>query len=181
MLLEVLDICFSYNSHPVLKEVSFKVNQSEIVCLLGENGAGKSTLLKCINRLLLPFRGVVLINQKDISSLSKGEIAKRFAYVPQNTSLSELTVYETILLGRKPYFNWRVNKQDYEIVDEIIKELSLEHLVMKPLSKLSGGERQKVIIARALAQYPKVLLLDEPTSNLDLKNQFEIMSLLKGS
>ena len=180
MVLDVLGIHFSYNSHPILEDISFKVRRGELICILGVNGAGKSTLLKCLNRILTPVKGSVLINGNNLFSINREELGKKFAFIPQNPPSSSLTVYETILLGRKPYFNWRVKKQDHEIVGKIIKDLSLESLVLKPLSQLSGGERQKVVIARALAQKPEVLLFDEPTSNLDIKNQLEIMSTIKG-
>jgi len=177
--LKVADIYFSYNSHPVLSNVSFCLERGQIMCVLGVNGAGKSTLLKCLNRILEPHRGTVLLDGADLSSMNHGRIAQLIAYVPQRYPESGLTVFESVLMGRKPHIRWSMGGGNYALAETIIRQIGLEHLAMRPISTLSGGELQKVVIARALAQSPQVLLLDEPTSNLDLKNQLEVMELIR--
>lgn len=179
MKLHVAGISFAYNSHAVLKNIDFMLKEGQILCLLGINGAGKSTLLKCINRLLKPWDGAVFIGQEDILSMTRNDIAKEIGYVPQKNPESTLNVFDVILLGRKPHLKWTARKQDYEIVEQIIHDMGLDNLAMRPVNRLSGGEAQKVVIARALAQSPSILLLDEPTSNLDLKNQLEIMGMVR--
>lgn len=179
MVVELSGIRFSYNSKPVLDNISFQIDKPGLICILGVNGAGKSTLLKCINRILRPKAGAVLIENQDIKEIHPKEIARKMGYVPQRHREEEITVYEAILLGRKPHINWVLREEDHLIVEQIIEELGLRDLAMRSVLSLSGGEFQKVLIARALAQEPKVLLLDEPISNLDLKNQLEVMELIK--
>ncbi len=179
MILSVNGIEFSYPSKMVLKNVKFKVDKGEVVSILGINGAGKSTLLKCINKILTPLKGTVLIDHFAIQQLNNVEIAQKMAYVPQNTISNYLTVFDTVLLGRKPYIKWDASKKDLEITSNILKLMQLEKYALRPTNELSGGELQKVIIARALVQEPKVLLLDEPANNLDLKNQIEVMKIIR--
>ena len=171
-------ICFSYNSHPVLSKVSFKVESGEMMCILGVNGAGKSTLLKCLNRILSPRQGTVLLDGKELLNMSRVEVARRMGYVPQRHADTCLNVFETVLMGRKPHMGWKAGPEDYAVVESILRRIGLEPLLMRRVCDLSGGQIQKVIIARALAQTPRILLLDEPTSNLDLKNQLEVMGLI---
>jgi len=179
MKLTVAGIHFSYNSHPVLSEVGFSLDCGQVMCVLGVNGAGKSTLLKCLNRILEPQRGSVRLGADDLLSMSQNDIAQRVGYVPQRHPETRLSVFESVLLGRKPHIRWTVTKDDYALVEAVIRQIGLEHLAMRPVDDLSGGEVQKVIIARALAQAPKILLLDEPTSNLDLRNQIDVMALIR--
>ena len=179
MILSVAGIRFSYNSHPVLRDVGFDLPGGKILGLLGTNGAGKSTLLKCLNRILRPERATIQIGGRDISSMHGNEIARHFGYVPQRYGEGLLTVFDEVLLGRRPYIGWRATRHDLEVVEEILKLMGLQDLAYKQTDRLSGGELQKVILARALAQEPEVLLLDEPTSNLDLKNQLQVMDLVR--
>lgn len=179
MNLEVTNIRFSYNGHPVLSDVTFSIESGRVVCVLGVNGAGKSTLLKCLNRILKPKTGAVLANGEDLLHLSRNRIARLIGYVPQRHPETQLTVFEAVLMGRKPHIQWSLGHADYTLVEETIKQMGIENLAMRKVCDLSGGEVQKVIIARALAQSPEVLLLDEPTSNLDLKNQLEVMRLVR--
>lgn len=172
-------ICFSYNSSPVLSDVSFKIESGKMMCILGVNGAGKSTLLKCLNRILSPRQGTVLLDGKQLLNMSRTEVALHIGYVPQRHSDTSMSVFETVLMGRKPHMGWKAGSNDYTVVEEILQRIGLEPLSMRRVCDLSGGQLQKVIIARALAQTPKILLLDEPTSNLDLKNQLEVMSLIQ--
>lgn len=179
MILNVDGIEFSYPSKNVLKNIKFSVNRGEVVSILGINGAGKSTLLKCINRILKPQKGTVFIDEFDLRQLSGKKIAQKMAYVPQNISENNfMTVFDTVLLGRKPYIEWDATEKDLEITGNILKLMQLEKYALHNAFELSGGELQKVIIARALVQEPRVLLLDEPANNLDLKNQLEVMELI---
>lgn len=178
MKLSVADIEFSYHSHPVLADVSFSLDRGQVMCVLGVNGAGKSTLLKCLNRILTPQRGSVLVEGEDLLLMNQASVARRMGYVPQRHPETQLSVFEAVLMGRKPHIRWSLNAKDYALVENIITQMGIAHLAMRPVSQLSGGELQKVIIARALAQSPAILLLDEPTSNLDLKNQLEVMGLI---
>lgn len=180
-MIELKDIGFAYekNAEPVLRDVSFTLSDGQCASVLGNNGAGKSTLLKCIDRILHPQTGLVRIDGQDVFSLSAGDMARKVAYVAQNARSSDLLVFDTVLLGRRPYIRWDVSGRDREIVSALLERLKLTHLAMRPLSHLSGGEAQKVLLARALAQEPRLLLLDEPTSNLDPRNQHEVMQLVR--
>ncbi|MCB2148452.1 MAG: ABC transporter ATP-binding protein [Deltaproteobacteria bacterium] len=179
MILSVNDIRFSYNSHPVLDAVSFSLEKGRVLAILGVNGAGKSTLLKCLNRILKPQAGSVLLGEKDLSLLPRKAIARRMGYVPQHHAQSAISVFEAVLLGRRPHMGLTVGKTDYAVVEQLLESMGLAALALRPVSDLSGGEAQKVMIARALAQSPQVLLLDEPTSNLDLKNKIAVMGLIR--
>lgn len=179
MILQVNGVEFSYNSHPVLRGLSFGVARGTILGVLGVNGAGKSTLLKCINKILAPTNGCVLVDDQDVAMMSRTDIAKRVGYVPQRHGEDQLTVFDTVLLGRRPYIEWNPTQRDFEIVERVLRLMRLEKLALRPVTQLSGGEVQKVVLARALSQEPDLLLLDEPTSNLDLKNQLEVMNLVK--
>lgn len=179
-MLSVRDLDFAYNSHPILDGVSFELCAGDILALLGTNGAGKSTLLKCLNHILKPRLGTILLEQQELGRMSRDAIARKTGYVPQRSADSHLSVFEAVLLGRKPHMRWTMSARDYALAEQIIGELKLADVAQRPVSDLSGGELQKVVIARALAQTPQLLLLDEPTSNLDLKNQLEIMSLIRG-
>lgn len=178
MNLQVKGIEFSYNHHPILDGIHFGLGPGEILGVLGVNGAGKSTLLKCINRILRPRAGSILLDELDVRKMRGDEIARHFGYVPQKYTEESLTVFDAVLLGRKPYIQWSASTEDLLIVEDILTRLHLEHLAQRPVDRLSGGELQKVIIARALAQKPEILLLDEPTSNLDLKNQLQVMHII---
>ncbi len=179
MKLKVADIQFSYNSHPVLSNVSFSLNKGQIMCVLGVNGAGKSTLLKCLNCILNPEKGSVFVDGKNILRMNRNSVAQHMGYVPQRHPEIDVTVFEAVLMGRRPHIRWSVTGKDYAFVENIIEQIGIAELAMRRVSDLSGGEIQKVVIARALAQSPSVLLLDEPTSSLDIKNQLEVMALIR--
>ncbi|MGB9678507.1 MAG: ABC transporter ATP-binding protein [Thermoanaerobacteraceae bacterium] len=179
MILNINGIDFSYSSIPVLKDVKFELKRGELLSILGNNGAGKSTLLKCINNILKPHKGTIYIEKEDLLKLSRIEIAKKIGYVAQKNENGRFTVFDAVLLGRKPHIKWDVSKKDLKIVNDVINKFNLEDLSLRYLSELSGGELQKVVIARALAQQPLVMLLDEPTNNLDLKNQIEVLKIIK--
>ena len=178
MILKVDGVEFSYNSTPILKGINFEIKKGEITTILGPNGAGKSTLLKCINGFLKPKNGIIMIENFTIESLSVSEISKKIGYVPQSNNGNFMTVFDTVLLGRKPYIKWRPSEIDFKLVEETLKLIGVEDIALKRTNELSGGELQKVILARALVQKPKMLFLDEPTNNLDIKNQLEVMQII---
>ncbi len=180
MKITIQDIEFSYNGIPALESINSRFEKGDFVALIGPNGSGKSTLIKCIDGILKIKKGAVLIDEKILHSYSPEELAKEIAYVPQNESRNTaLRVFDIVLLGRKPYVNWKPAKKDLSITADILAMLHLEHIAMKDFNKLSGGQQQSVYIARALAQEPEILLLDEPTANLDIKHQVEVMEILK--
>ena len=179
MILSVEDLTFGYSSGSVFKDIDFSVERGDCLAVLGTNGVGKSTLLKCLNRILKPRAGTVLIEKDEVLKLSRRELAQRVGYVAQKNESARITVFDAVLLGRKPYIKWDASRKDLDIVKEILDLLELKEHSLRYLDELSGGELQKVVIARALAQEPKLLLLDEPTSNLDLKNQLEVVSIIK--
>lgn len=179
MILSISGIEFSYRSRDVLNEISFGVLPNEILTILGPNGVGKTTLLKCINRIHHPRAGSILIEDEDIMKMDLLDVAKRVGYVPQHCEKGRLTAYDAILLGRRPHITWNTSDNDLKIVDSAIKRLQMEDLSMRYIDEMSGGELQKVSVARALVQEPKLMLLDEPTSSLDLKNQQEILRIIR--
>ncbi|RZN60297.1 ABC transporter ATP-binding protein [Methanonatronarchaeum sp. AMET6-2] len=181
MKLNVKGIEFRYRSNKILDDVDLKLNEGEVLGLVGPNGSGKTTLLKCINKILEPQKGVMMLKGEEIQKMKRSEIAKKVGYVPQSEKNTFPTkVFDTILMGRKPHTsNWGPQEKDLEIVSEIIETLNLEDISMKNINELSGGQKQKVLIGRALAQEAEILILDEPTSNLDLKHQLEVLQLIK--
>ena len=179
MILSIDGLRFSYPGRDVLKEISFTVCRGDSISILGKNGTGKSTLLKCLDRILKPQGGSVLIDQQDVRQLSGRELAQKMGYIAQHQHATHSTVFNAVLLGRKPYFKWDAGPVDLEIVDETLEATGLSAYAMRYLDELSGGELQKVAIARVLCQQPRVLLMDEPTSNLDLKNQIDTTMIIK--
>lgn len=179
MILTVQGVHFQYPGRSVLEDVSFDVKKGELLAILGTNGTGKTTLLKCINRILKPVSGSVMIDNLDVKTLNRKELARLTGYVEQQHTGSCATVFNTVLLGRKPYIEWDITQKDIHIANQALESLGLADYALRHLNQLSGGELQKVIIARALAQEPQLLLMDEPTSNLDLKNQLEVLTLIR--
>lgn len=174
------NLSFSYAGHPILKDVEFTVDAGEVLSIVGPNGSGKSTLLKCINRILKTKQKTVFIDNTDVSKINYRELSKIIGYVPQSsTSTFSFTVFDMILMGRRPYITWNLSEHDSDIVAETMDYLGIGELAKRHFNELSGGEQQKVIIARALAQEPKTLLLDEPTSSLDIRHQLEILCMVR--
>ena len=180
MKLCINKLTFSYGPISILKDVEFKVGLGEVLSIVGPNGSGKSTLLKCINRILKTKNNTVLVDDQDTCKMNLKELSMLMGYVPQSSSSTfPFTVFDVVLMGRKPYIHWNISERDNEIVADMLDYLGIGHLGMRHFNELSGGEQQKVIIARALAQQPKLMLLDEPTSSLDIKHQLEILCMLK--
>ncbi|WP_194542657.1 ABC transporter ATP-binding protein [Paenibacillus sp. JZ16] len=180
MFLQITGLSFGYRSNSILRNIHMNLEKGRVVSIVGPNGAGKTTLLKSIASILPPKKGTVWLRGKDVYSLKPRDLAKIQAYVPQHTASSfPLTVMETVMLGRKPYIRWGVSSEDLHIVGTLLSDLHLDHYTTRYLDELSGGERQKVWIARALAQQPDLLLLDEPTSALDIRHQLEVLELVR--
>ena len=182
MRLEVLGVSFRYDSVPALEGVTFSIRAGELTAIVGPNGAGKTTLLKCINRVLRPLKGAVLLDGRDLSGLPRREIAKLMGFLPQEqVNPVPLRVLDVVLLGRTPYLRKlaQPGRRDIEVAHSALEAVGIKHLADRLFSELSGGERRKVLLARALAQEPKALLLDEPTAHLDLRSQIEVMELLR--
>ena len=178
--IEIQNLEFSYNGFPVLKNINENIDKGEFVGVVGPNGSGKSTLLRCLDRILKPNHGQIFLNGKNVRKLNRNALARQISYVPQKESNTfPSTVFDTVLMGRKPHISWMPVKKDLEITSNVIKMLDLTDIAFKDINQLSGGQRQRVFIARALAQQPEVLLLDEPTANLDLRHQMEVMNILK--
>jgi ABC-type cobalamin/Fe3+-siderophores transport system ATPase subunit len=179
VIAEIRNVSFSYGEREVLSDVSFTLGEGVVLGVVGPNGCGKTTLIKCLDRILAPV-GDVLIQGKDLSRYSSEELARTVAYVPQALSIGmAMTVLEVVLMGRRPHVRWSVSDTDLSLVTGMLARLSIGHLAFRKLTQVSGGERQKVMIARALVQDPSLLLLDEPTSALDVRHQLEVMSLIR--
>lgn len=180
VILSIQGIRQGYTKKDVVRDISFEAKSGEVVTLLGPNGCGKSTLIKTICGINKQREGAISIDGISIESIEKKEAAKMVGYVPQNVTYSDYsTVFETILLGRFPYVEWAYTKNDIKIASEALKSMGIEEFSGRDINNLSGGQRQKVFIARSLAQNPKFYIFDEPTNSLDLKNQLNTMKLMK--
>ena len=178
-MLKVHGLEFKYKDRDILKKIEIEINKGEVLSILGPNGTGKTTLLKCIAGIIKPQKGSFSIGNKNMLHIKRNNLAKQISYVPQSSpSKFPITVFEAVLMGRSPYIMWRPSEKDLKIVVNVLKFLKLEEFASKNFDQLSGGEKQKVLIARAVAQDTEYLLMDEPTSNLDLKHQLEIMEMI---
>lgn len=178
-MIEIQNFTFSYPDAHILKGVGFTAECGEVVGLLGNNGAGKSTLVTCLNRIRKPNTGTLIIDGQNAFQMSRNELAKTVSYVAQKNELTHTTVFDCVLLGRKPYIKWSISQEDLDICTRIMQRVGILDYQMRYVDELSGGELQKVMLARALVAQPKLLLLDEPTSNLDPRNQYEMMALVQ--
>ena len=179
-MIEVSNISYHYHGgKDVLKDVSFALEQGQFLAILGNNGVGKSTLLKCLNKILRADSGQVLLDGENILQMSNHQVSRRMAFVAQTVPSTQMTVHDVVMLGRRPYMKFGFTEKDHQIVHSAMDRLNLDPLRGRFLNQLSGGERQKVMLARALAQQPKLLLLDEPTSSLDIHNQYQVLQIVQ--
>lgn len=181
MKLEVRNASFSYGKRKVWENINFTVESKEILAILGPNGAGKTTLLKSVMNLLSFETGEALLDGKNMKSIPHKELWKQISYVPQAKQGSPTNVRDMIVLGRSshlPLFG-QPTQACYQLADDIINELGIDHLAHKNCNELSGGELQMVLIGRALISKPKLLIMDEPESNLDYRNQLQVLEMIK--
>jgi iron complex transport system ATP-binding protein len=179
-MMEIKHLSYHYKGYPqVLNDVSFDIEPGKFLAILGNNGVGKSTLLKCFNHILKPDAGDVLLDGQNLLKMSGREVAKQVAFVSQSVPSTQMTVHDVVMLGRRPYMKWGFTPEDHAIVHEAMDRLGLNAMRGRFLGQLSGGEKQKVMLARALAQQPKALLLDEPTSALDIQNQYQVLKIVR--
>ena len=172
-MLNIHDLYFRYsrNGNPVLRGASLELRQGEVGILLGKNGSGKTTLFKNILGIEKPDSGEITFDGENLLKMNRRERARRIAYVPQDIHFGALTVFDSILMGRVSYFGLKASTSDYVAVEKIIADMGLSDFAHRNVDALSGGERQKIAIARAMAQEPKLMVFDEPTGNLDIANE----------
>ena len=172
-MLEIRDLRFRYTKRSpfVLNGVNLTLYDGEIGILLGKNGSGKTTLFQNILGITKPESGSIRFDGEDLLSMNRVARAQRIAYVPQTISFGALSVFDTVLMGRVSYFGYKAGHEDEEVVERILRDMRLENYAARNVDQLSGGERQKIAIARALAQEPRLLVFDEPTGNLDIANE----------
>jgi iron complex transport system ATP-binding protein len=186
-MLTVESLAFGFPGRTVGREVSFALSAGEVMCVLGPNGGGKTTLFRTVLGLLAPHGGAVRLQGRDLGSFSRGEIARQIGYVPQgHAAYFAYTVREFVLMGRTAHLGVfsSPSRVDFAVADRVLESLGIGPLAAKPVSEISGGERQLALVARALAQEPKLLVLDEPTASLDFGNQVRVLqriSALAGS
>ena len=180
--MEIRDLGYAYQKKTVLDSIRLGIGKGKIIGILGPNGCGKSTLLKNLNRNLSPLHGCVMVNDTDIAGITKKEIAKKIAVVPQTNEVTfAFTVREIVEMGRMPFLEpFRgMDSKDIEAVEKAIDAAGLRDMQDRLINTMSGGERQRAIIARAIAQTPEILLMDEPTLHLDINMQFEVLDLVR--
>lgn len=178
----VLDkVDFGYDpKNLVLHQIDLTLNEPGLVCIIGPNGVGKSTLIRCINKLVTPTSGEVYIDGKSVKDYTLKDLARFMGYVPVKTQdCFAMNVIDTILIGRHNQNKWKTTDEDLEAVHKVMEMMNLSDLAMRSFNELSAGQHQKVAIARGLVQNPQVLILDEPTSNLDVRHQIQVTQLLR--
>ena len=180
-MLNIENLTFRYDRSglAVLNGANLQLNQGEIGSLLGKNGSGKTTLFKNLLGINKPSGGKISFDGQNLLKMPRRERARRIAYVPQDIQFGALTVFDSILMGRVSYFGLKASHEDYVAVEKIIRDMGLESFAQRNVDELSGGERQKIAIARAMAQEPKLMVFDEPTGNLDISNEHLIFQEAK--
>ncbi|HEY9061701.1 MAG TPA: ABC transporter ATP-binding protein [Pseudobacteroides sp.] len=181
-LITIEKLNWVYGHNKVLDDISLTIYEGGVYGIIGPNGSGKTTLLKNMARCLMPEKGSIHLNEKDLTQFSNNTLAKEIAYVPQSTDMEfEFSVMDMVLMGRSPYIKrfQSESTSDINIAENAMKVTNTWHLRDKNINMISGGERQRVIIARALAQKTNIMLLDEPVSQLDIHHQIEILDILK--
>ena len=180
-MLKVDNLHFRYSkkSPPVLQGANLELAPGEIGILLGKNGSGKTTLFKNILGITAPTGGSITFDGENLLKMSRRERARRIAYVPQHIHFGDLTVFDSVLMGRVSYFGLNPGKEDYETVERLLEEMQLSSFANRSAEALSGGEQQKIAIARAIAQDPRLMVFDEPTGNLDIANEQLILKEAK--
>jgi len=178
--LKIENIEFSYPSVPVLRGVNMEVMPGQILAIVGKNGAGKSTLIKCMNRILEPGKGKVFLGERELKGMKRKDIARSMAYLSQKAGYAfPVSVFDVVLSGRYPHRTWDSDRGDESRVEDVLRMLELEDLAMRQFNELSGGQQQQALIARAIVQEAAVFLFDEPTSDLDIKHQLEVMETVR--
>lgn len=181
-MLKLDSLSVSYNGEPILSDVSLSVSSGEILAVIGPNGAGKTTLIRAVSGVIPMQKGKIWVDGIDLAHLHPIQRARYLAVVPQARNLpSSFSVYQSVLLGRTPYLGWlgRTSKNDHLIVERALEQTRLISLAQRRVGELSGGEQQRVLLARALAQDTPILLLDEPTTHLDMEHQAVFLNLLR--
>lgn len=182
MDLSVSNLHFNYTDDPVLQDITFEMKKGQILGIIGPNGSGKTTLLRCVSKSLIPSNGTIFLDGKNVNTYSNVEYAKLLSVVPQISLFTPgFSVFETVMLGRYPHLGMlqKESEEDYSIVNSVLEQVKITHLMTRDVSELSGGEKQLVAISLALAQEPKLLCLDEPTIHLDISMQYMIMNLCR--
>ena len=178
--LEIRNLSFAFGDKTVFRDVNLKISDPGLYCILGPNGVGKTTLVKCINKLITPSSGSIRIDGKDVADMNILDMAGKVAFVPNGaSSVFSMSVSDAILMGRHPHAGWMTSDDDIRAVDEVMDVLDLQQYADRDISELSSGQLQRVMIARGLVQEPEILILDEPTSNLDVRYQMDIMRFTK--
>lgn len=178
-MVDIQQLSFKYRKDKVLDDLSVIFSHGKVTSILGRNGSGKSTLMKNINGILKPSSGTVYINGKDVSVMSLNETASEIGFLSQRSEGIDATVMDAVLTGRKPHIKFGISDSDIYTTKRILNLLGLENIACRKTTEISGGELQKVVIARALVQEPKVLLLDEPVNHLDMVNQLEVLGQIR--
>lgn len=182
MSIEVVNLSFSYGDRPILKQVSFAAQENQLLSILGANGVGKSTLFRCMLGLLKGYSGEIFVHGKNLHTMNIMEIARSVAYIPQSHYPSfNYSVFDMVLMGTTHQVSMisKPGKRQLQLVDQALERLGISHLKKRGYTQISGGERQLVLMARALVQEAKILILDEPTANLDYGNQIRVLTQIK--